>query len=220
MKRGKRDLPRLINCLSDRGSPNLPTYVLLWQCKATKEQSLRNATPTYVRVHDLCVFIGRCRLRGHSFSTYAQISRFQTHPPTVYAQIMTSLWRQYIGVRTALDPPTLPLRCVRTKWMAPSPQTPADQERWLVQQSLSIMTLCLWFQCLKTLVCKGLLVGFIERCRVWSGLGWFILYLKVSVKKHFHWIATQTYVYRTYTDSYCDIEFVFRKNRCIHDCIM
>ena len=104
MKRGKRDLPRLINCLSDRGSPNLLTHVLLWQCKVAKEQSLRNATSTYVRVHDLCVFIGRCRLRGHSFSTYAQISRFQTHPPTVYAQIRTSLWQQYIGIRKALDP--------------------------------------------------------------------------------------------------------------------
>ena len=30
-------------------------------------------------------------LRGHSFITYAQISGFQTHAPTLYAQIMTSL---------------------------------------------------------------------------------------------------------------------------------
>ena len=48
------------------------------------------------------------KFRGHSFITYAQIPVFQTHPPTLYAQIMTSLWQQYIGVRMALDP----LRCV------------------------------------------------------------------------------------------------------------
>ena len=29
-------------------------------------------------------------LRGPSYITYAQISGFQTHPPTLYAQIMTS----------------------------------------------------------------------------------------------------------------------------------
>ena len=58
------------------------------------------------------------QVRGHSFITYAQISGFQTHPPILYTQIMTSLWQQYIGIRMALDPPT-PLQCVRTKWMAP-----------------------------------------------------------------------------------------------------
>ena len=64
MKRGKSELPRLINCLSDRGSLNLPTHVLLWQCKVTKERSLRNATPTfrYVRVYALCRVIDRGRL--------------------------------------------------------------------------------------------------------------------------------------------------------------
>ena len=43
-------------------------------------------------------------VRGYSFITYAQISGFQTHPPTLYAQIMTSLWQQCIGVGMALDP--------------------------------------------------------------------------------------------------------------------
>ena len=45
-------------------------------------------------------------LRDHSFITYAQIPGFQVHRPTLYAQIMTSLRQQYIGVRMALDPPT------------------------------------------------------------------------------------------------------------------
>ena len=43
-------------------------------------------------------------LRCHSLSTYAQISGFQTHRPTLYAQIFTSLWRQHIGIRNAPDP--------------------------------------------------------------------------------------------------------------------
>ena len=58
------------------------------------------------------------QIRGHSFNTYAQIPGFQTHPLTLYAQIMTSVWQQYIGARVALDPPA-PYWCVRNKWMAP-----------------------------------------------------------------------------------------------------
>ena len=62
-------------------------------------------------------WFNRKMLGDHSFSTHAQISEFQT-PNPLYAQIMTSLWQQYIGIHIALDPPT-PLRCVRTKWMVP-----------------------------------------------------------------------------------------------------
>ena len=50
-------------------------------------------------------------LRTHKFANFR---------PTPYAQIMTSLWQKYIGVRMTLDPCT-PLRCVRNKWMALSP---------------------------------------------------------------------------------------------------
>ena len=44
--------------------------------------------------------------RGHPFSTYAQISGFRTHPQTLCAQIMTSLWQHHIGIRKALKTPT------------------------------------------------------------------------------------------------------------------
>ena len=41
------------------------------------------------------------------------------HPPTLYAQIMTSLWQQYVGIRMALNPPTS-LQRPRNKWMPPN----------------------------------------------------------------------------------------------------
>ena len=42
--------------------------------------------------------VGRLLIcRHHSFITYAQIPGFQTHPPTLYAQIVTPLLQQYIG---------------------------------------------------------------------------------------------------------------------------
>ena len=49
---------------------------------------------------------------GHSFSMYAYISMFWTPPPPsptppLYAHIMTSLWKQYIGVRLCLPPPAI-----------------------------------------------------------------------------------------------------------------
>ena len=43
------------------------------------------------------------------------MSVFQTHPPTLYAQIMTSLTAIHWHTHGAWPPP---LRCVRTKWMA------------------------------------------------------------------------------------------------------
>ena len=46
----------------------------------------------------------------YSFITYAQNPEFQTHPRTLYAVIMTSLWQQYTGVRMALDPPSPSVR--------------------------------------------------------------------------------------------------------------
>ena len=55
--------------------------------------------------------------RGHSFNTYAQIYKFQTHPATLFAQIMMLLQRQHIGIRKALDAD--PFWCVRTKCMPP-----------------------------------------------------------------------------------------------------
>ena len=73
-------------------------------CGYDKHRMLATQPPTcisatkYDRVLARAIHVG-----GHSFSTYAQISRFQTHPPTLYAQIMTSLWQQYIGIRKALD---------------------------------------------------------------------------------------------------------------------
>ena len=59
--------------------------------------------------------------RGHPFSTHAQISRFQTHPPNLYAQYMTSYDNNtlvHTCIRPALDVPTT-LRCVRAKLITP-----------------------------------------------------------------------------------------------------
>lgn len=48
-------------------------------------------------------------LHTHKFPNFRP-----TYPPRTQ-KIMTSLWQKYIGIRKALNP----LRCGRTKWMAP-----------------------------------------------------------------------------------------------------
>ena len=63
----------------------------------------RQETPASIR--QCLLSSGRLiRTRTHKFPDF-QILDPPT-PPPLYAHIMTSLWKQYIGVRKALDPPT------------------------------------------------------------------------------------------------------------------
>ena len=88
-------------------------------CRSTSE--LRVAVPCYVEIKHVICTRRSCRhaVWGHSFSTYAQIPRFQTHTHTLYAQIMTSLWQQYIDMTMTLDTRTLFDAYVLRNWMTP-----------------------------------------------------------------------------------------------------
>ena len=72
-----------------------------------------------------CSFLVIHLVHTHKFPDFRPIHG----PPTLYAQVMTSLWQQYIGIRKMLDPLPLFLRCIRTKWMAPNQSDVSRQKQ-------------------------------------------------------------------------------------------
>ena len=71
---------------------NFATIVCSWRVKWNQDM---------LRDRKLDVNIVMALVRGHPFSVYARISKFQTHP-TMYSKIIASLWQRYIDMRKAL----------------------------------------------------------------------------------------------------------------------